>query len=211
MSVEDGELIIVGSGGHARIVIDAAEQAGFLVLGIIDINYKNQAENILGYPVLGGFSELKKYDTKRTSLGMALGDGQQRAQCFHEVERLGFDVKTIIHPTATISKHAHIGKGVLINAGVFVNAGAQIGIDAIVNTAAIVEHEVTIGDHSHVGPGARVAGRVSIGEFTFVGIGATIIEKITIGDRVTIGAGSVVIRNIESNSTVAGVPAKRIQ
>jgi acetyltransferase-like isoleucine patch superfamily enzyme len=44
-----------------------------------------------------------------------------------------------------------------------------------------------------------------------VGSSATILCGITIGENAIVGAGSVVTKNVPPNSTVAGVPAKRLK
>jgi sugar O-acyltransferase (sialic acid O-acetyltransferase NeuD family) len=211
MKQKEKKLIIVGAGGHARVVIDAAENSGLRINGIIDINYKDQNESVLKYPVLGDFSVLNQFDPKEKVIIVAIGDEHKRADYFYRIEKLGFDIATIIHPTATISKHATLGKGVFINTGVIINAKAVIGDNAIINTGAIVDHEVIIGKHSQVGPGAKIGGRVSIGDFTFIGIGACVIDKIKIGNNAVIGAGSVIVKDVESDSTVVGIPGKRIK
>jgi sugar O-acyltransferase (sialic acid O-acetyltransferase NeuD family) len=205
------DLIIIGSGGHARVVIDTAEQSGFNILGIIDINYKNNDEKIIGYEVIGNFTALSKFLPNKTSVIIALGDSQLRSKFFYDCLKQGYNLPSIIHPTAIISKHVKIGKSVFINAGVIINSEVDIGDNSIINTGAIIDHECNIGKHCHIGPGVKVAGRVHIGEHTFVGLGSTIIDKITIGDNVMIGAGSVIIRDIESDSTVVGIPGKRIK
>jgi len=205
------ELIVIGAGGHARVVVDVAEDAGFIVCGIIDINYKNQNEKIIYCPVIGDLSALNKFDPDQTGLAIALGDGKERSDYFRKAQELGFQVETIISPSAIISKHVKIGKGVFINAGAIINANSNIGDNTIINTGAIVDHEVIVGKHSQVCPGAKIGGRVYIGDYTFIGIGACVIDKIKIENNVIIGAGSVIIRDIKSNSTVVGVPGKRIK
>ena len=204
------ELIVIGSGGHTRVVVDVAEEAGFNVCGIIDTNFKNQNETIITHPVIGGFSALSKFDPETTGLAIAFGDGKQRADYYYKVRKLGFYLPNIIHPTSIISKHVKCGRGVFINVGVIINAKTDIGDNTIINTGAIVEHEVVVGKHSQVGPGAKIGGRVSIGEYTFIGIGACVIDKIEIGNNATVGAGTVVIEDVAHNSTVVGVPGKRI-
>ena len=211
MAADLRDLIVVGAGGHARIVIDAAEASGVSILGVIDIDYKNQNEEILNYQVLGDFSVLQDFDSSKVRVVIAVGDGHERANYFGESEKMGFSVGTITHPAAIVSKHARVGRGAVINSGAIINARAEIGENTIINTGAIIDHEVKVGRHSHIGPGVKIAGRVTVGDFTFIGIGATVIDKITIGDNVVIGAGSTIIHNVESNSTVVGVPGKRIK
>lgn len=211
MTGDSGKLIVIGAGGHARVVIDAAKANGFSLCGIIDTDYKGQEERILGCPVIGDLDSLSRFDPKETAVTIAIGDRQKRADLFYRVEKLGYNMPVIIHPTAIISKHTSIGKGVFINAGVIINANAEIDANTIINTGAIIEHEVVIGKHCHVCPGVKIGGRVSIGDNTIIGIGASVIDRIKIGQNVIVGAGSVIIRDIESNSTVAGVPGKQIK
>lgn len=211
MNTWSKNIIIVGAGGHARVVIDAAENVGLNILGILDIEYKNQNENILGYDVLGDFSVIERYDCKDVMVMIAIGDNKLRSQYFYRALKLGFFLPAIIHPTAIISKHAYLGMGVFVNAGVIINAKADIHDNTIINTGSVIDHEVFIGKHCHIGPGVKIAGRVQIGDYAFVGIGASVIDKITIEENVIIGAGSVIIENIESNSTVVGIPGKKVK
>ena len=211
MSSDQKDLIIVGAGGHARVVIDAAELQGFNILSIVDTNYHEQDETIINYQVIGGFSELGHFDRKATNVFIAIGDAKERAFYFDEVKNMGFSIPKIIHPTAILSKYVTIGDGVFVNSGVILNATVVIDENSVVNTGAILDHEVHLGRHSHVAPGCKIGGRVKIGDFTFIGIGATVIDKIKIGSHVIVGAVSVVIRDVESNSTVVGIPARRIK
>jgi len=205
------DLIIVGTGGHSRVVADAALESGFQLIGFVDLSYKGSEEDILGFPVLGGRDVLDGFDSGQTLISVAVGNNCQRAECYFELKRLGFSFASIIHPTAVLSKHIEIGEGCFINSNVVVNAGVVIGNNCIVNTGSIIEHECMIGDSSHIGPGVRVGGRTSIGRNSFVGIGSSVIEYIDIGDDVIVGAGSVVINDIIEKTTVVGIPAKVIR
>ena len=210
MTLASKDLIILGAGGHARVIIDVAEETDYRLKGIIDINYKNRQEEILGYPVLGDIDILNNFDPTKTGIAVAFGDCTQRTHYFFEMQKSGYLLPSLIHPTAIISKHAAIGVGVFINAGTIMNSKATVGDNTIINTGAIIEHEVTVGAHSHICPGVKIGGRVSIGDNTFIGIGTSIKNYVKVGDNVVIGAGSVVINNVESNSTIAGIPGKPI-
>lgn len=211
MLSEQKNLIIIGVGGHARAVIDAAELQGFNILGIIDTNYHDQEEEIINYKVMGGFSALEYFDTKDTDVFIAIGDGKERILYFEKARKMGFSIPKIIHPAAILSKYVTIGNGAFVNAGVILNSEIVIGDNSIVNTGAILDHEVHLGRYSHIAPGCKIGGRVEIGEFTFIGIGSTVIDKIKIGSHVMVGAGSVVIKDVESDSTVVGIPSRRIK
>ncbi len=204
-------MIIIGAGGHARVVIETALLNNYEVLGVIDHQYLGYQESIIGIPVIGGLSELKKYDPKDTSVFIALGEGRERETYFNMGSKEGYELPSLIHPTATIGSHVNIGQGVLINSGAIINTGVSLGEGAIVNTGAIIDHESEIGKYAHVGPGSKIAGRVTVGEYTFIGIGAIIIDKISVGFGCRIGAGAVLINDIPSDSTVVGIPARSTQ
>lgn len=210
MKRQPEELTIIGTGGHARVVIDTAELNGYRIHGLIDLEFTGREERILGHPVLGG-PDLFEKQAGATAVFVAVGDTCLRRIWFEKALKKELAVPTLIHPSAVISRHAALGVGVFVNAGVIVNAGAVIGDNVILNSGAVVDHESVIGDHCHIAPGVRIAGRVTIGAESFIGVGASVIDAITIGEAVTAGAGSVIIRDIPGNTTVAGVPAGKIR
>jgi sugar O-acyltransferase (sialic acid O-acetyltransferase NeuD family) len=199
------ELLVIGAGGHARAVIDAVLSSGKFPLGLIDLNYKNQEENILSIDVLGNIDLLNKYNPKETSVIIAIGDNHHREEMFFLTKNMGFKLLTVIHQTANISKSAVIGEGVFVSSGAIINSEANIGDNTIINSGVIVEHETNIGSHCHLAPGVKVGGRSSIEKSSFIGIGSSIANSINIGHQATIGAGSVIIKDVESNSTVVGI------
>jgi sugar O-acyltransferase (sialic acid O-acetyltransferase NeuD family) len=207
----DQEYIIIGAGGHARVIADTILALSKPLKGIVDVGYSGQKENILGCPVLGGIDLLEQLDPADVVLSMAIGDNNQRQHYYDFCKQNGFFFPSIIHPSAIVSEFSHVSEGVFINAGAIINSYAKIGENCIVNTASIIEHEVTLGKNCHVCPGAKIAGRVTIGNNSFIGIGASIIDYIKIGQDVVIGAGSVIIEDIESKSTYVGVPGRKIK
>ena len=204
-------ILVIGAGGHARVVVDVAKSAGFEVCGIIDINFLSQKESIINTPVIGGMNTLKDYDPESIGVAIALGKSELRSEYFIKILNSKFKIISIISPTAIISKYVKMGKGVFVNAGAIISAEAIIGNNTIINSGAIVEHEVKIGKDSHVGPGVKIGGRTTIGDNTFIGLGATIIDNIKIGNCVTIGAGSVIINDIDPNTTIVGIPGRTVK
>lgn len=53
-------------------------------------------------------------------------------------------------------------------------------------------------------------GCISIGNNVFIGANTKILYDVKIGDNVIIAAGSIVNKDIEDNSVVAGIPAKKV-
>ena len=204
------KIIIIGSGGHSRVVIDTIENIGFNIFGIIDINYKSQKEKIFNYKIIGDITIVESLNPKNYDIVLAIGDNNKREEYFSKLLYKGFTIPTIIHPTAILSKKVIIGNGVFINSGAIINAGVEIADNTIINTGSIIEHEVKIKENCHICPGVKIGGRVSIGKNTFIGIVSSIKDYIQIGDNVKVGAGSVIINNIKKGLTVVGVPGKEI-
>ena len=203
-------MIIIGTGGHARVVAEIAKLSHLEIKGFIDLDYSGEDELILGSPVLGGLDQFKNF-SQGISFFAAIGDNAQRKQVFAQMISQDFMPISLIHPTAIIGEGVELGAGTLVCAGSIISTNAQIGLNSIINTGVIIDHETTIGSNSHIAPGSRIAGRVKIGAESFVGIGSNVINNINIGSNVIVGAGSVIIRDIPSNSKVVGIPGRILE
>lgn len=202
------KLIIIGSGGHSRVVIDCAKLNNYDIAGIIDLNFQNpdQLEFIGSIPVIGNIGELEKFDSSSIKVFIAIGDNNLRKETYNILKAKGYIIPTLIHPSANISRlNTKIGSGSLINVGAIINSFSEIGDGCIINSGAIIEHENLIGDFTHVAPGSKIAGRCKIGNQTFIGLGSNIVESISIGNSVTVGAGSVITKDISNNQKIVGV------
>jgi UDP-perosamine 4-acetyltransferase len=205
-------VLIVGAGGHGKVVLDILRAAGeHNPIGFIDADTSLAGTTIGGLPVFGPANQLPKLQRKCKAAIIAIGDNRTRRSYAQTLIEQGFELVSAIHPTACVSSSARIGKNVVVAAGAIVCAEAVIADSAIVNTAAVVDHECEIGCAAHVCPTVALAGRVRIGEGAFVGLGAKVIPCISIGEHATIGAGAVVIQDIPANATALGVPAKVVK
>lgn len=206
-------MIIVGAGGHAKVVLDAALEAGFSVEGFID-NCENDID-IAGVSLIGCDDDLKKiYDSGITNavIGVGhVGNAKIRVRLYEQLKQIGFDMPNVIHPAATVSKVAQLGEGNVVLAGAVVNACANIGNNCIINTRTVVEHDTVIGNHVHLAPGAIVLGGASVGEESFVGAGSVVIQGGCVGEKCIVGANSAVLTDILDKQTVVGSPAKDIR
>jgi len=191
-------IYIYGASGHGLVVADMAKACGY-----DDIIFIDDGEN--EYP---RFENIK--ETNDTPITFGVGENKTRAKLFEKVLNSGFEIVSLIHPSAIISPSATIGRGTVVMPNVVVNAKAIIGDGAILNTACVVEHECVIDDFVHVSPNVGLAGNVKVGKYTHIGIGSQVIQGIIIGKNVIVGGGSMVIRNIEDNQKVVGVPARPI-
>lgn len=208
------DVIILGAGGHGKVVLDILLAAGeHTVVGFLDADRSLAGSTVCDVPVLGPMNLLPKLKQQRKITGgiIAIGDNRIRRSCAAVFEEHGVELIRAIHPSATISPTAVLGQNVVVAAGAIVCVDARIGDSAIINTSAVIDHEAEIGQAAHIAPGALIAGRVQIGAGAFVGLGAKIIQCLRVGEDSTVGAGAVVIRDIPANSTAVGVPATVIK
>lgn len=199
------DVIVIGAGGHGKVVADAVLCAGDRVLGFLD---DHATTPVAGLPILGGIDDYRRFP--HAAFVVAIGNATARRQVVQRLD--GVRWHTVIHPAAVVSPmEVSVGEGTVILAGAVVNPGAQIGCHSIINTAAVVEHDNRIGEFAHVSVGARLAGTVSVGDNTWVGIGATVSNNLSICADCLLGAGTVVVRDIDRPGTYVGVPARRLR
>lgn len=192
-------VIVVGGGGHARVVIDALRMAGRAVLGVVDPQPAVAATLPAGVPLLGGDEVLERRDRGDIVLANgigAVGRPRLRRTVFERWRAAGFDFVTVVHPSAVIAAEVAVERGAQIMAGAILQPGCVVGENTIVNTRASIDHDCRIGSHCHIAPGTVLSGTVSVGDETFVGAGATVIHNIRIGKHVVVAAGTIVFKNI---------------
>jgi sugar O-acyltransferase (sialic acid O-acetyltransferase NeuD family) len=198
-------LIIIGAGGHAKVVVDIANALGCNILGFLDDNTAiNEFANL---KQLGKIEDCTKYIDKAKFV-IAIGNNTVRKRI---AEEYNLKFATFIHPSAVVSPNATIGEGSVVMPLCVINSNTQIGEHCIINTAAIVEHDNTIGDFSHISPNATLCGTVNIGDMCHIGAAATVINNTNICSDCIIGAGAVVTKDINKSGTYVGVPAKVIK
>ena len=204
-------IIILGAGGHAKVLIDTLQRQSANILGITDPDPQKIGEYILGIPVIGDDDVINTNDNDLIELVNGIGvvvDKKRRQQIFYNFKRQGYSFTSVIHDSAILSPDAMLSEGVQIMAGAVIQPGCKIGINSIINTRASIDHDTIIGAHVHIAPGVTVSGGVQIGDGTLVGSGVTIIQGVRIGKDATVAAGAAVIRDVPDGVTVMGIPAK---
>lgn len=202
-------LLILGCGGHGRVVADTAVEAGYEKIAFLDDNPPRE-EGRLSFPVLGPLSMLPGLAGEWPCAIAALGDGARRLALFEHLRQSRFSTPTLTHPSAIISRGATIGEGVFVGVGAIINAGARIAGAVIINTGARIDHDCDIGTATHIAPGATLSGAVTVGAGSWVGTGVSIRQNVRIGAGVTIGVGAAVVSDLLEAGTYAGVPARRL-
>jgi sugar O-acyltransferase (sialic acid O-acetyltransferase NeuD family) len=208
------KLVLVGGGGHAKVLISVLKKSGsYELIGYTDVR---DAGELLGIPYLGADSVLKKLKGTITNCCAAVAVGkvsvnEKRMRIFDRIVGLGFRLPVIISSHAVVNEDVTIGDGSVIFDGAVVNTGTIIGRASIINTNSTVEHDCIIGDNVHVAPGANLSGGVSVGHNCMIGTGANIIQGIGICADCLIGAGSTVVKDITIPGIYVGNPAERIK
>lgn len=209
------KILVVGGGGHAKVVLDALRCNSYEIVGILEADVHLVGTDVCGIPVIGTDADAWRFFQEGVTHAVVaighLGNYSVRKKCIQRLLEIGFELDTIIHKSAVVSPYAQLQQGTVVLAGAIINAGARVGAHCIINTGAIVEHDVVLGENVHVAPKAAISGGSTVGDNCLIGMGSSVIQGRTIGDDCVVGAGSVVIRDIPDRTTVVGVPAKVIR
>ena len=204
-------VVIVGAGGHGRVIYDSLRHMGTKVLGFLDTN-KPIGTKVRDLTVIGHHSDVLKY-SDRAEIIIGIGDNWIRSEMRRQLLEISPNILfgKAIHPSAVISKDVLIGSGTVVMAGAVINTATKIGEHAIINTSASIDHDCEIGEFSAIQPGAVLGGEVNLGEFCTIALGARVIHGIKIGSHTVIGAGATVLKNLPAFSVAYGSPAKVIR
>lgn len=132
------KLIILGSGGYGRTVYDIAEQLGYSITVLDDVDEEHP---------LASFAQ---YIDDATEFIPAFGNNAFRLQWIERIEEVGGKLATLIHPIAYVSPKAQISDGCVILPGAIVNTGSRVGKGCIINLGATIDHDVIIEDGVHL-------------------------------------------------------------
>lgn len=203
-------VLVVGTGGHARVVLDAIERQGqYQVIGLL-ADTALRGQEFFGARVLGGAEVLERADTPRRVV-VALGSGRARETWFATLEKHDYDIVPIVHPDAHVGRDVEIGAGAVVLAGAVVNPGVRLGRGVLVRSGSTLDHGCNLDDFTQVAPGAHLASDVHVGARSHVGIGACVVPGIRLGSDVLVGAGAVVTQSVPRGYTVVGTPGRTMR
>ncbi|MFC4768239.1 acetyltransferase [Effusibacillus consociatus] len=206
-------VIVLGGGGHAKVLLDTLLIQNISVLGFTDPKPEVVLNHVLGIQFLGNDDVVGDYHPD--SLGLVNGLGSLRVpvarkRLFDQFKDRGYSFASVIHPSAVIARDVVLSEGIQIMAGAVIQPGSSIGKNTIINTKASVDHDCVIGEHAHLAPGVTLSGGVHVGDGVHIGTGATVIQGVRIGNNSIIGAGALVLKEVPEGVTVVGVPAKEV-
>ena len=207
-----------GSGGHGRVVAEVIQASGNEVRGYIDRDH-SRIESLRGYDgldlsitedeFLSHLHTEESYPSGIDCCALGIGNNEERMRCLGQLGDR--EIPCVVHPGASVSRSARIGRGSVVFPHAVINAGARVGEGVIINSGSIVEHDCVLADGSHLAPGAVLCGGVSVGEKTWIGAGATVVQNTAVGRNVMLGAGATVVNDIPDGVTAVGSPARVVK
>ena len=195
-------VVVIGAGGHAKVVLATLEAAGMGIASVLDDNQVLWGSELLGVEIQGPVSRAPELGSRGI---LAIGSNRSRERLADELDLRWV---TAVHPAATVHSSVEIGAGTVVFAGATIQPDTVVGEHVIVNTGATIDHDCRIGAFSHIAPGVNLAGGVRVGVGTLFGIGSNALPGVEIGDWAVVGASSAVIESVEAEATGLGSPAR---
>ena len=147
------KIMIVGAGGHGKVVAEIAQDCGYGQIAFLDDNSTE---------AIGKVNELERFVQLYPEAFVAIGNNEVRGNILTLLKNAGYEIPTLIHPTAYISKTAKIGSGTVVEPKAIVNTNAKIEEGCIISVGAIVDHDTQVGCCVHVNAGAVVKAGTSM-------------------------------------------------
>ena len=198
MSGQSLPLLILGSGGHAKVLLEALFQEQYKIIGVVT-PHLDSGTDYLGLTVIGSDEAVFEYDTQEILLINGVGslpEKQYRWDLSVTMRERGYRFGSVIHPNSTIATDVLFAEGVQLMAGAIIQPGCKIGRDSIINTGVQIDHDSIVGDQCHIAPGVTISGDVQVGNNVHIGTGVQVIQGINIGEGSVIAAGTTVYKDV---------------
>lgn len=164
--MESGKrLLIIGAGGYGQYVKEIAERCGFVKIGFLD-DYNPIAD--------GKFDELNRLQDSYDGCIVAIGAPEKREELSSGV----WNLLTLIHPSAIISRSAQIGPGCVIEANSVIGSHVRIMNSTYICAGAVINHDAVVESYCQIDCNSVVAAQSTVPEKTKVS-SCTVWEKST--------------------------------
>lgn len=203
-----GTLVLIGGGGHALVVIDAARAAGLVLAGVLD----DQAEPIAcrgpgAVPRLGATADLPSALAGRSWI-IAVGDTAARAALIDRCDVAASaplltpsdapsDQPRAPHdqPDARPGPHVRIHGPCepLVHPTAWVSPSAELGRGVFVGPMAVINARARIAHHAIINTGAVVEHECDVGLGAHVAPHATLAGGTRVGAHALVGLGAAVL------------------
>lgn len=145
-------LIILGAGGHGRVVADIARQTGrYEQIQFLD-------DQAVGADIVGKCEEYFRFKDADIEMYPAFGNNEARIQWENKIMEAEIILAKIVHPLAYVSPQAEVADGCVIMPYAIVNTGTIIKKACILNIGSLVDHDCILEEGCHLAPGAIVKG-----------------------------------------------------
>ncbi|MDQ3291743.1 MAG: NeuD/PglB/VioB family sugar acetyltransferase [Bacteroidota bacterium] len=206
-------VIILGAQKLGVAALDIFQSNNVIVYCFLDDEVKLHQTEVNGITVMGTTDdpEFLKILGKKCEVFVAAEETATRKSLINLLkdEYQAVPVNAI-HKFTSVSEHAWLGHGNLINAGAVINANARVNNNCIIHSNALVDSGAQVADFVQIGAGAIVNTDVEIEESAFIGAGAVVVAGVKIGKKARVGAGAVVVADVPANQTVFGNPAQKV-
>jgi sugar O-acyltransferase (sialic acid O-acetyltransferase NeuD family) len=211
--LDEKDLIIIGDGGHASVLIDIIESS--TEYNLIGLTSKESSKGSrYGYPILGNDNVIDLYHSrgiKNIAIGIgAYTDNSYRDLLFNKLLQKGFNIVNLIHNSSHIGRDVKFGCGAVVFPGVILNSNVTVGNNVIIATGSTVDHDTVIEDSVLISAGVTIGASTRIGKKVLIALGAKVISHVGIVESTLIGAGAVVVKDIVEVGKYFGLPAKRM-
>ncbi|MGG7619576.1 PglD-related sugar-binding protein [Bacillus coreaensis] len=143
-----GNLLIVGAGGHGRVVNETA----IAMNSFGKIDFLDDNSDI----AIGKCNEYGKFVNNYNYAVIALGKNKIRMKWTEELIKVGFQIPILIEPTSYVSQSASIAAGSIICAKAVVNTNVKIGMGSIISVGALIDNDSYDGEYCHINASAIV-------------------------------------------------------
>jgi sugar O-acyltransferase (sialic acid O-acetyltransferase NeuD family) len=203
-------LLIFPCNGNGLEALDCLGET-YRCIGFVDDTPEKQGRDAHAYPVFGRDALAERADALVLAVPGSAASYQSRRRIIDGLGLSDERFARVIHPTASISPLAVIGRNVLIMAGVVITSNAVIGDHVLIMPNTVIHHDVVIRAWSLIGSNVTIAGSTSVGENCYIGSGSSVMNGVSLGDGALIGLGSNVVRSVLAGARVAGNPAREIE
>jgi len=209
-------LIILGASGNAYDILDIveatnADQQRWELVGVLDDALAAGITH-LGLPVLGSLRSAADWEHGQFIFAIGSDSSFRRRPAMLAATGLGPErFATLIHPAASVSRRAKLGRGTYVGFGASLAGGVMVGDHVAVGPGVIIGHDSVIGNFTVIAPGAVVSGFVRIEGPSYIGARAVVRQRQQIGLGALVGMGAVVVHNVSPGTTVVGNPARPLR
>jgi len=209
-------IVILGSGAHGIDILDSLLEQNrisqrYKPLGFLDDRPSQSQRH--GFPILGGLQEVSRFESDVlfvTAIG-SVNSYRAKPDLISQLQIPPERWASVIHPSASLSPWAEIGRGCVILQQCTLSAGCRLGDQVVLLPGCRISHDTSVDDFNTLATGVILSGHVEVERNCYLGAGSLVRERLKLGEGCLVGMGSVVIRSVEPGQRVAGNPARPLK